>query len=143
AEAEALRNAMLARAGNDGDSARWLLAGDTNDEPGGAVWKRLTSKGGASIGIDLRPADGRGEYWTYYFSSRDSYERIDILMASEAMSRSIPKDSPRICDDPAMKASDHRMLYTDLVFPDAGKDSVANSTDGESDGSVNSATPGE
>lgn len=114
AEAAAIRGQILKEQGVD---SCWILAGDTNDTPRSGTWNRLTHKGERLIGIDLRPMDSRGEYWTYYYSRKDTYERIDLLMASPAMRPYVQEESARIFDAPeASKASDHRMIYVDLDF---------------------------
>ncbi len=120
-EAECLRGAILARS-QLGD--KWLAAGDVNDPAGGAVWRRLTKVQKEAIGTDLRPRDSRGEYWTYYYSKNDSYQRIDLMLASEPMLASVKKDSAAIYDGAGADASDHRMCFVDLVFPDAGRDAL-------------------
>jgi endonuclease/exonuclease/phosphatase family metal-dependent hydrolase len=143
-EAEALRGEILKFSDAADDSARWMLAGDLNDHPGGSVWRRLLSLRGKSIGVDLRPSDARGEYWTYYFSRNDSYERIDLLMASPVLAKSVPKGAPTLFAEEGMRASDHRMPFTDLVFPDAGN-AAANGVEAEAsegDGSVTFSTQG-
>ncbi len=120
-EAECLRGAILARSGL-GD--KWLAAGDVNDPAGGAVWRRLTRVQKEAIGTDLRPKDSRGEYWTYYYSKNDTYQRIDLMLASEPMLTSVKRNSALIFDGTGCAASDHRMCMVDLTFPDAGADAL-------------------
>lgn len=114
AEAAAIRGRILKE---QGEGAFWLLLGDTNDTPRSGTWNRLTHKGEKRIGVDLRPKDSRGEYWTYYYSRKDTYERIDIMLASPPMLEFVQTDSARIYDGPdAACASDHRLIYADLEF---------------------------
>ena len=116
-EAGAIRN----RIGRDQPAGSlWMLAGDMNDSPGGGAWNRLTEKSEQRLGVDLRPVDSHGEVWTYNYARKDTYERIDMLLASEKLDALVVKGSAKICDAPqAAEASDHRMIYVDLDFPDA------------------------
>jgi endonuclease/exonuclease/phosphatase family metal-dependent hydrolase len=115
-EANAIRS-RIQKIYKKADAPFWMLAGDMNDMPGSSVWKRLTVKGEKHLGVDLRPVDSRGESWTYYYKKADSYERIDMMLASEALAREVMPESAKIYDGPeAEKASDHRMIYVDLEF---------------------------
>jgi endonuclease/exonuclease/phosphatase family metal-dependent hydrolase len=114
AEASAIRGQILKEQGAD---ACWLLLGDTNDAPHSGTWNRLTHKGEKLLGVDIRPTDSRGEHWTYYYSRTDTYERIDIMMASPPTLKVLKTGSARLYDGPeAGKASDHRLIYADLEF---------------------------
>jgi endonuclease/exonuclease/phosphatase family metal-dependent hydrolase len=117
-EAMAIRNRIQALEGK-GTASMWILVGDMNDTPGSGVWNRLTEKSDKKLGVDLRPTDSHGEAWTYYYKAHDTYERIDMLLASGTMAKLIPEGGAKIFDGPeAAKASDHRLVYTDIVFPD-------------------------
>lgn len=113
-EASAIRNQIQKE---QGDNALWILAGDTNDTPASGTWKRVLTKGERKLGVDLRPKDSNGEFWTYYYKKLDTYERIDLLMASPDMAKLVKTDSASIYDgQDAGAASDHRMVYVDLEF---------------------------
>jgi len=114
-EAMAIRN----RIAKDANNGFWMLAGDMNDTPGTGTWRKLSRKYGKPLGVDLRPLDSNGEPWTYNFASRDIYERIDMLLCSTALSNFIVEGSAHIYDGPgANEASDHRLVYMELNFPD-------------------------
>jgi endonuclease/exonuclease/phosphatase family metal-dependent hydrolase len=113
-EASAIRNQIQKE---QSDNALWILAGDTNDTPTSGAWNRFLAKGERKLGVDLRPKDSKGEFWTYYYKKLDSYERIDLIMASPAMAELVKTDSAKIYDGSgAEKASDHRLVYVDLEF---------------------------
>ena len=113
-EANAIRS-RLNKIYKKAHSPLWLLVGDMNDTPGSSVWKRLTVKSGKSLGVDLRPVDSRGESWTYRYAKMDTYQRIDMMLASDALSGAVKENSAKVYDGPeADKASDHRMVYVDL-----------------------------
>jgi len=122
-EANAIRS-RINKIYKKADSPLWMLAGDMNDAPGSSVWKRLTEKSGKALGVDLRPVDSRGESWTYCYKKMDTYQRIDMLLASEALGCAAKEKSAKIYDGPeAGKASDHRMVYVDLDFASVPKPS--------------------
>ncbi|MBN1403468.1 MAG: endonuclease/exonuclease/phosphatase family protein, partial [Opitutales bacterium] len=109
-EARAVRERIL----KDG-AELWLLGGDMNDTPGTGTWRRLCGKGGEKTGVDLRPLDSNGECWTYFYSSQDTYERIDMLLCSPLLFPALEAGSAKICDsEKAMQASDHRLVYVDM-----------------------------
>lgn len=55
--------------------------------------------------------DQRGEKWTYFYSSQDSYDRIDFITVSKSLKPHIDKATTRIIDTPNwIKASDHRAI---------------------------------
>ncbi len=56
-------------------------------------------------------SDQRGEKWTYYYSSQDTYDRIDFITVSKALKPHIEKIDTRIIDTPNWnQASDHRAI---------------------------------
>jgi endonuclease/exonuclease/phosphatase family metal-dependent hydrolase len=114
AEASVVRDNILRE---QPDGALWILAGDTNDNPSSPARNRLEIKNEKSFDVDLRPVDSKGENWTYYYSKRDTYERIDVMLASPEMAKLVKHDATRIYDGPgSMEASDHRLIYTDVEF---------------------------
>lgn len=55
--------------------------------------------------------DQRGEKWTYYYSSQDSYDRIDFITVSKALKPHIDRKTSKIIDTPNWnQASDHRAI---------------------------------
>ncbi len=68
--------------------------------------------------------DQRGEKWTYFYSSQDSYDRIDFITISNTLKRHIDKISTRIIDSPNWnQASDHRAIMVSfrLLHPSTVK----------------------
>lgn len=87
-----------------------VLAGDINEEPGGASWTRLTERF-----RDTYEVAPTGEERT--FSSRDPTRRIDAVFADPAIrveASGVPADEAVARDYPA--ATDHRPVVADL-FP--------------------------
>ncbi len=114
-EARAIRD-RIAR-DNPAEGSLWLFTGDINDNPGSGAWRRLCEKNGQKLGVDLRPRDSRGDSWTYYYATRDVYERIDMMLASSALAAYVVDSG--IWDAPEwFRASDHRLLYVDMDLPD-------------------------
>lgn len=114
AEAAAVRDQILRE---QPEGALWILAGDTNDNPDSATRNRLEIKNGQTVDLDLKPMDSARKNWTYYYSKRDTYERIDVMLASPAMAKLVKVDGSHIYDGPSsMEASDHRLIYTDVEF---------------------------
>lgn len=57
--------------------------------------------------------DQRGEKWTHYYESQDTYSRIDFITVSKSLKRHIDRKNTRIIDDPNWNvASDHRAVLT-------------------------------
>ncbi len=55
--------------------------------------------------------DQRGEKWTYYYSSQDSYDRIDFIAVSKALQPHMDRKTSKIIDAPNWnQASDHRAI---------------------------------
>lgn len=97
-----------------------LLFGDFNDEKNAYPVRVLIGrKGSAHHMFDLPLADSRGERWTHYWKTADSYSRIDYLMASPALEKEIKLDESGINDSPFWNdASDHRAIYTTISAED-------------------------
>ncbi|MBW8480874.1 endonuclease/exonuclease/phosphatase family protein [Actinomadura parmotrematis] len=88
-----------------------VLAGDVNEEPGGASWTLLTGRF-----QDAHATAPAGEELT--FSSRDPRRRIDGVFADAAfrvLGCGVPADPAIAADYPA--ATDHRPLLADLRLP--------------------------
>lgn len=141
-EAEAVRTLLVSRENAPGaPQGLWLAAGDVNDSPGGSVWKRLTTIEKRPVGKDLRPLDARGESWTYTLVSRDSYERVDLLLSSPMLASLRKAGEPGLAGD-APEASDHRMLYADFDFsrtPSSPDAAPAPKTDADAPGEPDNA----
>ncbi|HEY9337061.1 MAG TPA: endonuclease/exonuclease/phosphatase family protein [Kribbella sp.] len=82
--------------------APYLLAGDLNEEPDGAVWKRLAEEGLTDLGADAGPT----------FSSTDPHKRIDGAHLSPTLQgRILPL--PASAEDLAA-ASDHLPMLIEI-----------------------------
>ncbi|GAA1814627.1 endonuclease/exonuclease/phosphatase family protein [Actinomadura chokoriensis] len=88
-----------------------VLAGDINEEPGGASWTRLTER--FQDAYETAPAGGE-----LTFSSRDPTRRIDGVFTDPAIrikAAGVPADEAIARDYPT--ATDHRPLTADLDVP--------------------------
>jgi len=73
--------------------------------------------GKKDLTIRIPASDSRGEVWTYFRKKHGAYSQIDFLLASPQMASHIGADRGVIVDMPfAIRASDHRLVYTDLIF---------------------------
>lgn len=93
-----------------------LLFGDLNDTKNEAPIREILGAPGSPSRLkDIYLKDSRGETWTHYWSTADSYSRIDYLMVSPGLSREIITRKSGINDLPAWReASDHRAIYTTI-----------------------------
>ena len=99
----------------------YLIVGDFNATKGSTVLKTFLQRGRSRLTSELAvvtpAADSNGEVWTYYYRREDVYERVDFLLASEALFKKVWHKAGVIVDVPrVLEGSDHRMLYLDLVF---------------------------
>ncbi|MGZ0655093.1 endonuclease/exonuclease/phosphatase family protein [Coraliomargarita sp. W4R53] len=114
-EAEACRNRVIART-HDLNQTNYLIVGDFNDHPGSAPLRRFYRRGNLEIGSLVPAADSRGEEWTYYYQKEARYESVDGFIASPSMMPRVKAGLAQIVDSPgALSASDHRMIYLDLI----------------------------
>jgi endonuclease/exonuclease/phosphatase family metal-dependent hydrolase len=89
----------------------YLVAGDFNDTPRSRPLKRFLKKGDKTLTVMLSPKDSRKELWTHRWEAESSYSRIDYLLASPSLARTLVPGSERIIDTPAASvASDHRLI---------------------------------
>lgn len=93
-----------------------LLFGDLNDTKNEYPIRELIGTRGTPIHmVDLGLADARGERWTHYWQTADSYARIDYLMASPALVPHLDLGKSGICDHEQWNlASDHRLIFTTI-----------------------------
>jgi len=114
-EAEACRNRIIERTFDIG-ADRFLVAGDFNDHPVSAPFRRFYSRGDLEIGRLVPAADSCGEVWTYFYEKQAQYSLVDGFVASPKMLPMIEGGRGQIVDAPgALDGSDHRMVYLDLV----------------------------
>lgn len=98
-EAKVLRGIIEARlAKNPG--AKLVILGDFNDEKNSVVIKEIIGRGKSKL-TDTRPTERNGDTapseppyfeprnvaWTYFYGKNDTYERIDYILASPAMTQ--------------------------------------------------------
>ncbi len=83
------------------------VVGDFNDDCLSAPVKDILEQQHYTL-IDLRPQDDRGEYWTHYSQSVDTYSRIDYIAVTPGMIRELVSDGTRVVAE--AKGSDHRPL---------------------------------
>lgn len=115
-EAEACRNRLIERTHERG-LTNYLVAGDFNDHPASSAMRRFYFRGDLKLGARVPAADSRGEVWTYHYKKEARYESVDGFVASQGMRPRIKAGQAHIVDSPgALAASDHRMVYLDIVF---------------------------
>jgi endonuclease/exonuclease/phosphatase family metal-dependent hydrolase len=115
AEAYALRNTLQAQVTA---TTPYLVVGDFNDHPYSAPLRAFLKKGDSFLTTMLPAYDSRLEAWTFHNSKMDVYSRLDYILASQAMLKYLKTGSAHIEDGlpHSLNASDHRLIYVDLVF---------------------------
>lgn len=120
-EATALRNLILRLEGSQ-PAGPVLVAGDFNDHPRSPALERFSTIGPQALFKAIPAADSRGETWTYWHASSETYSRLDYLLASPALLEWVEGRRAVVDDGPhALAGSDHRMVYLDLRFPPSGR----------------------
>jgi endonuclease/exonuclease/phosphatase family metal-dependent hydrolase len=115
-EAEACRNRLIERTHERG-LTNYLVAGDFNDHPVSSAMRRFYFRGDLELGARIPAADSRGEVWTYHYKKEARYESVDGFVASHGMKSRIKAGQAHIVDSSgALAASDHRMVYLDIVL---------------------------
>lgn len=96
----------------------FLIAGDFNDGPQSATLRRFLTVSDNTLTHMIPAEDSRAEVWTYHNAPNGTYARIDYFLASPSILPFIHRQSARIADEPPMRiASDHRLLFLDLLLP--------------------------
>lgn len=96
--------------------ARLVVYGDFNDTRNSPTVKTVhgSGKGPTSLNM-IALKDSRGQYWTHHWDYQDTYTRIDYVLVSQALRRSVEWDLSKIIDTEAVDgASDHRPLLVIL-----------------------------
>lgn len=116
-EAEAVRDLVLSRF-PDPKQAKFIVCGDWNDTRRSKPVRSLIKRGNLELGELLRTYDSRGETWTHFYRSEDSYSRIDYLLVSPGLLPHVTrKGTARIYDGESVRtASDHRPVYVELTL---------------------------
>lgn len=113
-EAEAYRNRVIERTYDLGVT-RFLIAGDFNDQPGSATFRRFEKRGHLEIASRVTAEDSRREVWTHYYEKLGAYTLVDAFFLSPSWLPAV--QNAAIYDgDLGMVGSDHRLVYLDLVF---------------------------
>ena len=96
-----------------------LLFGDFNDTKNEYPIRTLIGRRGTSTHMaDLPLTDSRGEVWTHFWKTADSYSRIDFIMVNRALLPKIILKKSGLNDSPFwLKASDHRALFVTISSP--------------------------
>ncbi|MDP0498922.1 MAG: endonuclease/exonuclease/phosphatase family protein [Verrucomicrobiota bacterium JB022] len=116
-EAEAV--ATLLRERWPEGQGRFILLGDANDDYRSPALEHLRGPALAPLAQPIPARDSRGEVWTYFSNWADRYERIDYALLSARLQPHLVTPDARLFDGPdSMLASDHRLLFLDLQFPE-------------------------
>lgn len=93
-----------------------LLFGDLNDTKNEYPVRTVIGRRGSSTHMaDVPVTDSRGELWTHYWKTADSYARIDFILASRSLAPRVIRNKSGINDSPFwLEASDHRALFVTL-----------------------------
>jgi len=120
AEATAIRDLILRRHPDPG-TALYCVLGDFNDGKQKRPLRAMQERGQTRIGELLESRDSRGERWTHFYLSAETYERFDHILVSPLLSRQVLAPEgfagarARIVDVPeTMEASDHRPVLVEL-----------------------------
>ncbi|MEK7952430.1 endonuclease/exonuclease/phosphatase family protein [Luteolibacter soli] len=97
-------------------NARLVVYGDFNDTRNSPAIKAIhgSGKGPETLNM-IALKDSKGEYWTQFWDFQDVYSRIDYVMLSSALKKSVEWDNCKIIDSEGVDdASDHRPLFVIL-----------------------------
>jgi endonuclease/exonuclease/phosphatase family metal-dependent hydrolase len=100
----------------DDPQARLVVYGDFNDTRNSPALRSARGPGNSPRSLEMIGfKDSKGESWTHYWESEDVYSRIDYVMVSDALRKSVDRDRCKIVDADALDgASDHRPLLVIL-----------------------------
>jgi len=116
-EARAVRNLILRRFPAPGKSF-FLMAGDLNDTRASRTVTALLKRGKTEISVDVPALNPWGQTWTYHYQKEEIYSRSDYFLASRGLFALIRNARGTVVESEAASiASDHRLVYLDLVFP--------------------------
>lgn len=116
AEARVIRD-YLRKTYPPDSGALYVVAGDFNDHPNSSPLRHFLEIGGRPLLRMLPAADSRGEVWTHFWATEESYSRVDYLLVSPGLLPRVADGRARVGDDPlVLQASDHRPVWADLRF---------------------------
>lgn len=100
----------------DDPQARLVVYGDLNDTRQSPTVRAVRGAGKNPLALMMIALkDSRGQFWTHHWDFQDVYSRLDYVMVSNALRKSIDWDLSKIIDNDAVAgASDHRPLLVIL-----------------------------
>jgi endonuclease/exonuclease/phosphatase family metal-dependent hydrolase len=100
----------------DDPKARLVVYGDFNDTRNSDALRAVRGPGNSPRSLEMIGLkDSRGESWTHYWAAEDVYSRIDYVMVSDALRKSVEWDRCKVVDAAQLRgASDHRPLLVIL-----------------------------
>ena len=100
----------------DDATARLVVYGDFNDTRNSPSLRAIRGGGKSATSLQMISLkDSKGEYWTHYWDYEDVYSRIDYVMVSDALRKSVEWDGCKIVETGEIgNASDHRPLLVIL-----------------------------
>ncbi len=114
AEALAVR-AVISRRFPFPGSGRFLALGDVNDTRDSRALRLLATRGSTVLMAPVPAHDSRGETWTHFHGSSDTYSRVDYILASPRLQSAVRSGVAQVVDTPdVLVASDHRPLVVTL-----------------------------
>lgn len=120
-EATAVRDEILRRYPEPA-AARFVIAGDFNDDKASKAVGRMLRRGDLVISGMLPAEDSRGDSWTHRFRRADTYTRVDHVLVSPGLRACVRGGKAAIYDGAGCsEASDHRPVVVTLALPDAQK----------------------
>ena len=118
-ESRAIRNYLKSRF-PDRVESRFIVAGDFNATKDTLTVRQFLRSGETKLSLAVPAMDSRGEAWTYYYRKADTYSRVDFILASAPLFQLVVDGGGTVYDGfEAAVASDHRMVYVALNFPDS------------------------
>lgn len=100
----------------DDPKARLVVYGDFNDTRNSPALRAIHGTGNSPRSLlMIALKDSKGEYWTHFWDFQDVYSRIDYVMVSDALRKSVDWDNCKVVDSEGVAgASDHRPLMVIL-----------------------------
>ena len=100
----------------DDPQARLVVYGDFNDTRNSPAIRAARGPGNSPRSLEMIGfKDSKGESWTHHWETEDVYSRIDYVMISDALRKSVDWGRCKIVDaDDLDGASDHRPLLVIL-----------------------------
>ena len=116
AEATAARDRILELFPDPGEHD-FMILGDLNSGPRDRPVRAFSRRGNLEIAHLVPVSDSRGETWTHRYRRNDAYTRVDHVLVSERLLRSVRDGHGVISDQPdVMRASDHRPVTVRLSW---------------------------